>query len=257
MFSEGGSHLISDILSGDERASAAYGHIADAPVSRFAWKTGTSSAYRDAWTVAWNPDYVIGVWCGHKVGGFGDKTLVGAKAAAPVALGLARSLYPRNDGPWFAAPPEIREREVCPLSGLPRGANCPQGEVGRYLEGRSDARPCAVHVRDAEGRVVERLDAALAAFSGGLDAAERLQISRPENDSTFRRVKGMSQQKVVCQILGNPKDAHLWWMQNGVMVGESVGSEPFAAEMAVGTNEVTCVSAEGVSASVRFSVREE
>lgn len=257
VFSEGGSHLISDILSGDERASAAYGHIADAPVSRFAWKTGTSSAYRDAWTVAWNPDYVIGVWCGHKVGGFGDKTLVGAKAAAPVALGLARSLYPRNDGPWFAAPPEIREREVCPLSGLPRGANCPQGEVGRYLEGRSDARPCAVHVRDAEGRVVERLDAALAAFSGGLDAAERLQISRPENDSTFRRVKGMSQQKVVCQILGNPKDAHLWWMQNGVMVGESVGSEPFAAEMAVGTNEVTCVSAEGVSASVRFSVREE
>ena len=67
----------------------------------------------------------------------------------------------------------------------------------------------------------------------------------------------MAQQKVICQVLGNPKEARLWWMQNGVMVGNSVDSEPFAVEMAVGTNEVTCVSAEGVSASVRFFVREE
>lgn len=257
VFSEGSAYLISDILSGTERASAAFGHIADVPVSRFAWKTGTSSAYRDAWTVAWNPDYVIGVWCGHKVGGFGDQSLVGAKAAAPVALGLARSLYPQNDGPWFAAPPEVRTREVCPLSGLPRGANCPAGEVGRYLEGRSAHQPCPVHVRDAEGRVVARLDAALAAFSGTAEAAERLQIAKPENESVFCRVREMPQQKVACQVLGNPKDARLWWMQNGVMVGESTGSEPFAVEMTAGTNEVTCLSADGVSASVRFVVREE
>ncbi len=257
VFSAGSAYLVSDILSGDERASAAFGHVAAVPVSRFAWKTGTSSAYRDAWTVAWNPDYVIGVWCGHQVGGFGDKTLVGAKAAAPVALALARSLYPQNDGPWFAKPPEVREREVCPVSGLPRGANCPPGERGRFLAGRSDGRPCGVHVRNAQGNVVERTDAALAAFSGRADAAERLQIAKPEDGASFVRVKGMPQQKVVCQALGNPAGARLWWLLDGVVVGESVGAEALALEMTAGDHALTCVSADGVSASVRYTVTEE
>ena len=85
VFSGGACYLVSDMLSGDERSAAALGHVADVAASRFAWKTGTSAAYRDAWTVAWNPDYVVGVWCGHVSGGFGDTTLVGVKAAAPLA----------------------------------------------------------------------------------------------------------------------------------------------------------------------------
>ena len=84
VFAPGTAYLVSDMLSGNERSAAALGHVADVAASRFAWKTGTSSAYRDAWTVLWNPDYVVGVWCGHKRGGFGDRTVVGAKAAAPV-----------------------------------------------------------------------------------------------------------------------------------------------------------------------------
>lgn len=98
------AYLVSDMLSGGERAGAALGHIADVALPRFAWKTGTSSAYRDAWTILWNPDYVVGVWCGHKYGGFGDTSLVGAKAAAPLAWRLARALYPQGVGPWFAPP---------------------------------------------------------------------------------------------------------------------------------------------------------
>ena len=104
VFSPGASYLVSDMLSGGQRSAAALGHVADVSVPRFAWKTGTSSAYRDAWTVAWNPEWVVGVWCGHKSGGFGDSTVVGAKAAAPVAWSIARSLYPQNDGPWFVEP---------------------------------------------------------------------------------------------------------------------------------------------------------
>ena len=105
-FSHGASYLVSDMLSGAQRSAAALGHVADVSVPRFAWKTGTSSAYRDAWTVAWNPEWTIGVWCGHMSGGFGDKTVVGAKAAAPVAWSIARALYPQNDGPWYVEPEE-------------------------------------------------------------------------------------------------------------------------------------------------------
>ena len=112
VFSAEACRLVSEMLSGDERSAAALGHIADVPLPRFAWKTGTSSAYRDAWTVAWNPEYAVGVWCGHKSGGFGDKSLVGVKAAAPVAWRIARSLYPRNDGPWFEEPSGAAGRAV-------------------------------------------------------------------------------------------------------------------------------------------------
>lgn len=95
------SLAVAEMLSGTERSAAAFGHVADVTLPRFAWKTGTSSAYRDAWTVAWNPEYVIGVWCGHLTG-FGDESIVGAKAAAPLAWKIARALYPdESAAPWF------------------------------------------------------------------------------------------------------------------------------------------------------------
>ena len=98
------AYLVADMLSGSERSSAALGHVAAVKLPRFAWKTGTSSAYRDAWTVAWNPEYAVGVWCGHLSGGFGDERLVGAKVAAPVAWKIARAIYPSGEGPWFRRP---------------------------------------------------------------------------------------------------------------------------------------------------------
>lgn len=106
VFSPGAIYLVSEMLSGDERAAGAFGHVAEVKSPRFAWKTGTSSAYRDAWTVLWGPEYVVGVWCGHIAGGFGDRTLVGMTAAAPIAWEIARSLYPQDDGPWFVEPPD-------------------------------------------------------------------------------------------------------------------------------------------------------
>ncbi len=257
VFSAGSCYLISDILSGTERSRAALGHVADVAAPRFAWKTGTSSAYRDAWTVAWNPAYVIGVWCGHKTGGFGDKSLVGAKAAAPVAWGIARALYPQNTGPWFVEPGEVVRRKVCALTGLPANADCPETEEGRAIEGRSATALCPVHCRDFNGKVVERRDAFLKAFSGRMAQAEKLAIAKPENEAVFTLVSNAVKQKIVCQAVGNPDGARLWWFVDGACVGESVGSAPFAADMVVGVHELSCSTAEGVSASVLVTVKDE
>ena len=102
------AYLVTQALSGSERGAAALGHVADVELPRFAWKTGTSSAYRDAWTVLWNPEYVVGVWCGRMSGGFGDSKIVGARAAAPLAWKVARTLYPGNGGPWFREPAGVQ-----------------------------------------------------------------------------------------------------------------------------------------------------
>ena len=187
------------------------------------------AAYRDAWTVAWNPQYVVGVWCGHKFGGFGDKTLVGAKAAAPVAWRIARALYPGNDGPWFVEPGEVVHRRVCALTGLPASGDCPRTEEGRALAGRSGTTPCPVHVRDVNGNVIERTEALASAYAGTSEATGTLAISKPENDAVFCLAQGMESQTVVCQVVGNPGDAQLWWFADGRAVGESSGVRPSRA----------------------------
>ena len=253
LFSEGACHLVSDMLSGEERSGAAFGHVADVARSRFAWKTGTSAGSRDAWTVAWNPEYVVGVWCGHLYGGFGDKTLVGVKAAAPVAWKIARGLYPKDDGPWFTEPGEIGRRRICSYSGLPVGPDCPTCEEGRYLRGRSATTLCGVHCRDAEGRVVTRRDPRLMAFMGTADHAERVAISKPENGAVFCLVPGMPQQKVVCQVVGNVSNGRLWWFVDGRPQGETVGLEPFAWPPRAGVHEIACSTEQGVVSAVSIT----
>ena len=257
VFSPGGCYLVSDMLSGSERAQAALGHVADVVTSRFAWKTGTSSAYRDAWTVVWNPEYVVGVWCGHKSGGFGDQTLVGAKAAAPVAWGIARALYPQNDGPWFTRPDEVVPRRICTYSGRPASPDCPETANGWALAGKSPSTLCPAHRRDASGNVITREDPALAAFAGRIAQAEKLSISKPESDAVFCLVDGSLNQQIVCQAVGNPPGSRLWWFVDGHLEGESEGSQAKTVPMTVGKHVISCTTAEGVSASVRITVTEE
>ncbi len=255
IFSEGACRLVSEILSGEERSAAALGHVADVQTSRFAWKTGTSAAYRDAWTVLWNPEYVVGVWCGHKEGGFGDVSVVGAQAAAPFAWELARSLYPADDGPWYGAlPAEIATRTVCAESGLPAGPDCPETQAGRALRGRSSTALCPLHVRGLDGGAGRRDDAFVAAFRGEAAAARCLAIQKPEDGAVFRLVEGLPNQKVVCRVVGNVEGGRLWWFVDGRNVGTTRGAQPFAWEPEPGAHRLSCATAEGVSASAEISV---
>ena len=179
------------------------------------------------------------------------------KAAAPLAWRIARSFYPRNDGPWFVEPGEVTHRRVCSLTGLPANADCPATEDGRSLVGRSRSALCPVHCRDLDGKVIERIDASLAAFSGRIAAAGSLAIARPEDGATFSLVQGGVRQRIVCHVAGNPDGSRLWWFVDGAPVGESVGLQPFAIEPELGKHVITCATAEGVSATVTIHVESE
>ena len=255
LFSRGACWLVSDILSGEARSAAALGHVADVKISRFAWKTGTSAAFRDAWTVAWNPEYVIGVWCGHKSGGFGDSTVVGMLAAAPHAWELARSLYPADNGPWYEEPhEEVLTRQVCSESGLPAGPDCPATKRGRALRGRSSTSLCPIHQRGLDGEVVTKSDALIAAFQGTVRKARKLAIQKPENGAVFRLVQGVANQKVVCRVVGNTEGGRLWWFVDDRNAGETRGTQPFVWTPEQGPHRITCSSEDGVTDSVDVTV---
>lgn len=79
---------------------------------RAAWKTGTSSGHRDAWCAAATPARTVIVWMGN-VHGRGSRSLVGAEAAAPLALRLAASLH--VDGSFW--PSEVTAGVAAPDAG--------------------------------------------------------------------------------------------------------------------------------------------
>lgn len=94
-------------------------NFSSSPIS---WKTGTSFGFRDAWTVAFNSKYLVGIWIGN-ADGEGRPGLTGVSKAAPLAFELLREL----DGPErFEIPFEaLQPVQICRKSGFIAGASCP------------------------------------------------------------------------------------------------------------------------------------
>ncbi|MGC3992296.1 MAG: penicillin-binding protein 1C [Chthoniobacteraceae bacterium] len=128
------------------------------------WKTGTSHACRDAWTVAVCDHYVLAVWVGN-FNGRGNPAFAGRSAAAPLAFNILHALH--RDGalawqPHVPAPGlNLRQVELCADSGDLPNDFCPHRRPGWFIPGLSPIRTCAVHQQvlvDAESGL--RLSAA-------------------------------------------------------------------------------------------------
>jgi membrane peptidoglycan carboxypeptidase len=88
-------------------------------------KTGTTDDYRDAWTMGYTPDLVVGVWVGN-ADNAPMEDLPGARGAGPLwhdFLEQALADTPPSD---FPRPPGIVELEVCADSGALPSEVCPK-----------------------------------------------------------------------------------------------------------------------------------
>ncbi len=120
-------------------------------VAPVAWKTGTSFAHRDAWTVGVRGPYVVAVWVGN-FDGKSDPVLVGREVAAPLFFNIGRQLPQRTTGATLLAdnPPRdfnLRHVEVCAISGDIPGPDCPHTQTTWFIPGRSPIRSCTIHRR--------------------------------------------------------------------------------------------------------------
>jgi penicillin-binding protein 1C len=244
-----------------ERAQDAVGHVAEVGLPRFAWKTGTSSGFRDAWTVAWNPEYVVAVWCGFKDGQRGPASLVGKRVAAPVAWEVIRHLYPAGGAPWYAQPAAVAEREVCAVSGRVAGPLCERRTADLSLSRCSSGAVCPVHVRDGQGMVQARWPDAVTAFlearaSGGAQAPDGrgLRIVSPAGGTVYHLVDGLSAQQVVFKAAGAAGSEPLYWFRNDVLETAGTGATPFFWTPERGTHRFVCSDVSGSTASVTIRV---
>src|SRR6266403_2135253 len=111
--------IITDILCDNSAREKSFG--ANSPLAfdeRIAVKTGTSSGFRDAWTIGFNKEHTVAVWIGN-FDGRPMRDTFAVRSATPLWAAMMRELL-RRDRPLD--PPEESERlvrrEICADTGL-------------------------------------------------------------------------------------------------------------------------------------------
>ena len=138
--------IITDIL----RHTPVPGYAAMASAFRdvpdVAWKTGTSSRRRDAWTIGYNPRYTVGVWVGNFAGDPVEQ-MTGLTTAAPLFFRVFRQLPGYEASPWPSPPERVIEMRVCTLSGHLPTAHCPAQTRTWWIAGITRPEFCQMHVQ--------------------------------------------------------------------------------------------------------------
>lgn len=162
--------LLADVLADNDARTRNFGMESALRLPfPVAVKTGTSTDYRDNWTVGYNARFTVGVW----VGNFDNSPMrgvSGVSGAAPIFRDIFTWLDARHPVAWFERPAEVVEMEVDPLTGMPR----PQRLAGRrpvvvekFLRSHAPAADAGESAYDADGRVL--LPRSYAAWLAGPD----------------------------------------------------------------------------------------
>lgn len=112
------------------------------------WKTGTSSGYRDAWTVGLVGPYVLAVWIGN-FNNQGNPVFVGKEIAAPLFLEIATAV----NGKFGPLPnpyphPEhlnVTKIDVCKASGMLPTRYCRDTEKEWFIPGKSPIKTDTIY----------------------------------------------------------------------------------------------------------------
>lgn len=119
------SLLITDMLADAHARARAFGvdSLLALPFPA-AVKTGTSSDYRDTWTVGYTRDYTVAVW----VGNFDSapmQQVSGVTGAAPLWNRIMLHLHEQQEPQAFPAPKGMVKRPICAVSGARPTLACP------------------------------------------------------------------------------------------------------------------------------------
>ena len=229
--------MVGDILSGTERDFAAYGHTGEANRTKVAWKTGTSARSRDAWTVAWNQQYVVCVWLGNP-DGTPCPGLTGIVDAAPLALDIFHDLPNLQD---FPAKPDwtlmMEQRQVCQATGLPASQFCKVTIPDWYIPGVSQNLPCTGNCGQPHATLPTK--------------DSKTRILHPVNGQTFAILPGQPSPSLTLQADG---DEELYWFVNGSFHAKAKPKEVLQFPLERGKFLICCTSGNGNTATAEIVV---
>jgi len=129
------SYLLSDILTDNVARTPGFGSNSVLKLSRpAAVKTGTTSDWRDNWTLGYTPDYAVGVWVGNADNSEMEH-ISGVMGAAPIWRDVMEKIHQTLPVRWYPEPPGLTRVEVCGTSGLLPTPYCPERVKELFIAG--------------------------------------------------------------------------------------------------------------------------
>ena len=134
------AYILTDILSDRAARQAAFGagSVLDLPFLAAA-KTGTTTDWRDNWTIGYTTQRIVGVWVGNA-----DNTpmldVSGIDGAGPIWRDIMLAAHP-VDPPGFTQPPNVTDVEICGPSGMLPTPTCTRVRHALFVAGTEPTAP--------------------------------------------------------------------------------------------------------------------
>jgi len=255
------AEILADMLSDDQARRKTFGPFSPLAFenARVPCKTGTSSAFRDAWTVGVTGRHAIGVWIGN-FSGAPMRELASVTGPAPLWRDIVSCLLPEDgDVPAPTQSKKLTCIPVCSLTGLLPASASPAQVSEWFLHGTPPITFAQTLLRpDESGTVRVTLPPEYAVWCASshnyLDAIVRqdtaLRIVKPRPGSTFLIDPFLpsERQHLEFKAVGT-QGRPLEWRLNGLKLAMTTADTPVSWLLAPGSHRVEVSDGTSVTAA--------
>jgi len=211
--------LITDMLSDNHARATAFGvdSVLNLPFPA-AVKTGTSSNFRDTWTVGFTTDYTVATWVGN-FNGEPMRQVSGVMGAAPLWNRIMLHLHEHQEPADFAIPQGLIKLPICAVSGLRPTPEC-NSVVQEYFYPEDKIAYDTQNNFNLPPEYNEWLAKQPSNF-----VSSKLRIVSPHNGDLFLLYPGTEgQQKLEFKLSGNLSASVEWWLNGEKLDTQSTKS---------------------------------
>ncbi|MEH1785077.1 MAG: penicillin-binding protein 1C [Nostoc sp.] len=212
--------LITSILSDNHARATAFGvnSVLNLPFPS-AVKTGTSSNFRDTWTVGFTTDYTVATWVGN-FNGEPMRQVSGVTGAAPLWNRIMLHLHEHQEPAGFPPPEGLVQLPVCAVSGLRPTPDC-TSVVQEYFYPEDKNN----YERENQFNLPPEYDEWLAKQQQSNFTSNNLRILSPHHGDLFLVYPGgEAKQKLEFKLVGNKSAPVEWWLNGEKLDTNSANS---------------------------------
>ncbi|MEH2206360.1 MAG: penicillin-binding protein 1C [Nostoc sp.] len=212
--------LITNILSDSYARATAFGvdSVLNLPFP-VAVKTGTSSNFRDTWTVGFTTDYTVATWVGNFTGE-PMRQVSGVTGAAPLWNRIMLHLHEHQEPAAFPSPKGLVQLPVCAISGLRPTPDC-TSVVQEYFYPEDKSN----YEREHQFNLPPEYDEWLAKQQQSNFTSTNLRILSPHHGDLFLVYPGeQTKQKLEFKLAGNKSAPVEWWLNGEKLDTNSANS---------------------------------
>jgi len=212
--------IITNILSDRHARATAFGvdSVLNLPFPS-AVKTGTSSNFRDTWTVGFTTDYTVATWVGN-FNGEPMRQVSGVTGAAPLWNRIMLHLHEHQEPADFPSPEGLVQLPICAISGLRPTPDCTSiVQEYFYPEDKSN------YEGENQFNLPSEYNEWLAKQQQSNFAATNLRILSPHHGDLFLVYPGEeAKQKLEFKLVGNKSAPVEWWLNGKKLDTQSTNS---------------------------------